>query len=190
MRALLIPADPINKVVDVDIDVDAPGSHKALAKMIGADSVELVRSTVPGVALIIDEAGLLRAKPAPANYRASNTLMVSAVVGDVLAVSTGLDADGQPDIADLTAEHRAAVMRAIDLAEGRAEMRSAIEMYEQLNGVMAFFVYRADEGIYIRQTSTEPVSGLVTLAVTAGLEEIARNMRAGLAQALADEDGL
>ncbi len=181
MRALLIPANPINRVVDVDPPVDGV-NHSELRALLGAEVIARVPSTVPGVTLLIDGNGLLRG--AGANHRVSNTLYGQALVGDILAVTA--TADG--DVTDLTTEHRKLVMRAIELALGREEIRSAVEMYEALNGVMAVFIYRDGDRMYSRAAGTQELQLHEVSLLVSLLHQTAEDLgRSYAAQMLADD---
>jgi hypothetical protein len=183
VKALLIPANPVERVVDVDT-FDQPGAYTSPARLIGAETTARVPSTIPGVTLLIDGDGLLRG--AGANHRVSNTLYGQALVGDILAISTGDDGTWT----DLTPEHRAQVMRAIDLALGREEMRSAVEMFDALNGVMAVFIYSSAEGLYARATGTQELDLAEALALVTILHQTAEELGRGYATQMLTSDAL
>ena len=98
MRAALIPADPATPCRIVDV----AGDSRALASAISAEYVERVRAHMPAMALVVDEAGLL--KGLPENQRLSGFLYSGTIVGDALIMSEERGFDGV-DFVTLEPDH-------------------------------------------------------------------------------------
>lgn len=97
MRALLVPTDQAKPSEYVDVDHD----HRAITARIGAEWIERVRTPAPGIAMLIDEEGLLTDRPI--NGRVSGVLYPGPIHGDVLLVGEvdtpeGLDYGDVPEI--------------------------------------------------------------------------------------------
>lgn len=95
--AILVPADPAQSVAVVEVD------SGRLAAGIGAEWFELVRHpwlAARDLVLVVDEEGLLRARPQ--NQRASSAWYQRhpGLVGDVLVCAEGMTDDG-PDLVGL-----------------------------------------------------------------------------------------
>ena len=97
LRALLLPVDgtPL-RVVDVEHD------WSAMAKVIGGNYVEHVRTQIPGVALIVDEEGALRSD------RVLNRLALGLYPGRIFGAALVLSEVDTPegrDVASLSFDH-------------------------------------------------------------------------------------
>lgn len=73
-----------------------------LASQISANYIEIVRTAIPGVWLIVDEEGLYRDSPLT-NRHVAGILYPGRIVGDALVVGSVETMDG-PDIGGLTQE--------------------------------------------------------------------------------------
>lgn len=97
LQAVLLPVDgtPL-RVVDVEHD------WSAMAKVIGGDYVEHVRTQIPGVALIVDEEGALRSD------RVLNRLALGLYPGRIFGAALVLSEVDTPegrDVASLSFDH-------------------------------------------------------------------------------------
>lgn len=109
IELLLIPMAGPARMVTVD-----SGDYRSMAAAIGAEYVEHVRTPLPGVAMLVDEEGLLRGRE---QSPVAGVLYPGVIVGDVL-VGSEVYVDGGRDVGSLTREHFAAVS-ALIAAEAR-----------------------------------------------------------------------
>ena len=99
-EVLLIPTAVPARMVTV-----AAGDFRSMAQAIGAEYVEHVRTPLPGVAMLVDEEGLLRGRD---ESPVAGILYPGRIVGDVL-VGSEVYVDGGIDVGTLTPEHLQAV---------------------------------------------------------------------------------
>lgn len=92
IRALRIPARGAITLVDLPA-----GGYQAMARAIDADYIEHVRTPLPGIAMLVDEEGALKARP-EVNIAVSGVLYRGRVFGDVLILA---EVDG-PEGRDVT----------------------------------------------------------------------------------------
>lgn len=108
---LLLPADADRPVQRIQV---WPDNTRAMAKLIGCQWIELVRTPIENVAMIINEEGLLEDKRL--NMLAS-TLYPGPIVGDVLLL--GLEG---PATASLTEYALDALAQVFDIEPGRSAL--------------------------------------------------------------------
>lgn len=102
LRALLLPAGG-----DLPRRVDVEHDWAAMAKVVGGNYIEHVRTRIPGVALIVDEEGALRSDRV-LNPRAMG-LYPGCIYGAALVLSEVDTPEGR-DVASLTFAHARQVL--------------------------------------------------------------------------------
>lgn len=123
---LLLPADADQPVRHIQVH---PGDTRAMAKLIGCQWIELVRTPIENVAMIINEEGLLEDKRL--NMLAS-TLYPGPIMGDVLLL--GLEG---PATTALTEQALAVLADVFDIEPGRSALNVARARLAETDGGVA-----------------------------------------------------
>ena len=120
---LLLPADANQPVRNIQV---RPDNTRDMAKLIGCQWIELVRTPIENVAMIINEEGLLEDKRL--NMLAS-TLYPGPIMGDVLLL--GLEG---PATTSLTEQALDALARVFDIEPGRSALDVARARLAETDG--------------------------------------------------------
>lgn len=120
---LLLPADANQPVRNIQV---RPDNTRDMAKLIGCQWIELVRTPIENVAMIINEEGLLEDKRL--NMLAS-TLYPGPIMGDVLLL--GLEG---PATTSLTEQALDALARVFDIEPGRSALDVARARLAEADG--------------------------------------------------------
>lgn len=123
---LLLPADANQPVRNIQV---RPDSTRDMAKLIGCQWIELVRTPIENVAMIINEEGLLEDKRL--NMLAS-TLYPGPIMGDVLLL--GLEG---PATISLTEQALAVLAEFFDIEPGRSALDVARARLAETDGGVA-----------------------------------------------------
>lgn len=123
---LLLPADANQPVRNIQV---WPGDTRAMAELIGCQWIELVRTPIENVAMIINEEGLLEDKRL--NMLAS-TLYPGPIMGDVLLL--GLKG---PATTALTEQALAVLADVFDIEPGRSALDVARARLAEADGGVA-----------------------------------------------------
>ena len=119
----LLPADANQRIQRIQV---RPDNTRDMAKLIGCQWIELVRTPIENVAMIINEEGLLEDKRL--NMLAS-TLYPGPIMGDVLL----LDLEG-PATTSLTEQALAVLADVFDIEPGRSALDVARARLAETDG--------------------------------------------------------